>query len=115
MGRSLWLDEAWVANSVNAPSLSGMFVYPGWLQSNPPLFLLLSRMAIRVFGLSNASFRVVPLLFYLLAIAALLAIGLRLFALSFAVLAGALVAFYPNAIEFAHTLKPYSEELAVTA
>ncbi|MGP0073662.1 MAG: hypothetical protein ACLPWF_17235, partial [Bryobacteraceae bacterium] len=39
IGRSLWLDEAWVANSVKAPTLSGMFVYPGWLQSNPPLFL----------------------------------------------------------------------------
>src|SRR5579871_5202302 len=23
--RSLWLDESWVANSVNAPTLSGMF------------------------------------------------------------------------------------------
>jgi uncharacterized membrane protein len=114
IGRSLWLDEAWVANSVNAPSLSGMFVYPGWLQSNPPIFLLLSRAAIRVFGLSNASLRIVPLLFYLLAVGALLAIGRRIFAPFLAVLVGALVAFYPNAVEFSHTVKPYSEELAVT-
>jgi hypothetical protein len=115
MGRSLWLDEAWVANSLNAPTLSGMFVYPGWLQSNPPLFLLLSRLAIRAFGLSNVSFRIVPLLFSLLAVAAMLAAGRRVFVPSLAVLASALVAFHPNAVEFSHTLKPYSEELAATA
>ena len=40
--RSLWLDEAWVANSVHAPTLHGMFYYPNWLQTSPPLFLLLA-------------------------------------------------------------------------
>jgi Dolichyl-phosphate-mannose-protein mannosyltransferase len=115
IGRSLWLDEAWVANSVNAPTLSRMFVYPGWLQSNPPLFLLLSRAVVRWFGLSNASFRIVPLMFSLLAIVAMLAAGRELFVPSFAVLATALVAFHPTAIEYSHTLKPYSEELCATA
>ena len=115
IGRSLWLDEAWVANSVNAPTLSQMFVYPGWLQSNPPLFLLLSRLTVRAFGLSNASFRIVPLLFSLLAIAAMLAAGRQVFVPSFAVLTSALVAFDPSALEFSHTLKPYSEELSATA
>jgi len=115
IGRSLWLDEAWVANSLNAPTLSGMLVYPGWLQSNPPLFLIFSRTAVRVLGLSNASFRIVPLLFSFLAIAAMLAASGRIFVPSFAVLASALVALHPSAIEFSHTLKPYSEELAATA
>src|SRR5579863_271497 len=92
-----------------------MFVYPGWLQSNPPLFLLLSRMAIRLFGLSNASFRIVPLFFSLLAFAAILAAGRRLFTPSFAVLASALVAFHLSSLEFSRTLKPYTAELAVTA
>src|SRR5580658_7233610 len=62
MSRSLWLDEAWVANSVQAPSLSGMFYYPGWLQVNPPLFLLLVRGVVRLAGASNAAFRLIPLL-----------------------------------------------------
>ncbi len=115
IGRSLWLDEAWVANSVQAPTLSGMFVYPGWLQSNPPLFLLLARTAVRAFGVSNASFRIVPLLFSLLAIVAMLAAGRQLFVPSFAVLASALVAFHPTAVEYSHTLKPYSDELCATA
>src|ERR1041385_1272814 len=28
IGRSLWLDEVWVANSLREPSLGGMFHYP---------------------------------------------------------------------------------------
>src|SRR5579883_1739266 len=60
MGRSLWLDEAWVANSVQEPSLGGMFHYSGWLQVNPPLFLLLVRGAVDIAGASNAAFRLVP-------------------------------------------------------
>jgi hypothetical protein len=115
IGRSLWLDEAWVANSIKAPTLSEMFVYPGWLQSNPPLFLLLSRAAVRTFGVSSASFRVVPLLFSLLAIIAMVAAGRQVFVPSFAVLASALVAFYPSAVEYSHTGKPYSVELCATA
>jgi len=115
IGRSLWLDEAWVANSVQAPTLAQMFVYPGWLQSNPPLFLLLSRAAVRAAGLSNASFRIVPLCFSLLAIVAMLAAGRQVFIPSFAVLAAAMVAFHPSAVEYSHTLKPYSEELCATA
>jgi hypothetical protein len=51
IGRSLWLDEAWVANSINAPALGGMFHYPNWLQTSPPLFLLLARGAVGMFGL----------------------------------------------------------------
>ena len=63
--RSLWLDESWVANSVNAPTLGGMFYYPNWLQTSPPLFLLLARAAIRVFGLSTVVLRSVPVLLLL--------------------------------------------------
>jgi hypothetical protein len=31
--RSLWLDEAWVANSVIGDSLADMFYYPTFLQT----------------------------------------------------------------------------------
>lgn len=114
MGRSLWLDEAWVANSIQAPSLRGMFYYPGWLQTSPPLFLLLARAALRLLGPSNAAFRVVPLLLALAAAAGMLAVSRLLLRPSFAVLAAAVVIFDPTAIEYSHTLKPYSGELAVT-
>ena len=115
MGRSLWLDEAWVANSIQEPSLAAMFDYPGWLQTSPPLFLLLARASVRVLGASNVAFRVVPLLLALAAAAGMLAVSRRLLRPSLALLATAVVAFDPTAIEYSRTLKPYSGELAATA
>ena len=112
--RSLWLDEAWVANSVLAPSLSGMFYYPDWLQSTPPLFLLLTRAAIHVFGVSNTVFRLVPLALALVAIAEMVAVSSRLLSLPFSALACALLAFHPTTIEYSRTCKQYSGEVAAT-
>ncbi len=112
MGRSLWLDEAWVANSVQAPSLSGMFYYPGWIQINPPLFLLLVRAAVRVAGASSTVFRIVPLLLACTAAIGLLALSRRLLTAPFATLATAIVALNPNVVEFSRTLKPFAGELA---
>src|ERR1700733_11922514 len=115
MGRSLWLDEAWVANSIQAQSLRRMFNYPDWLQINPPLFLLLARAAVRVVGASNVAFRAVPLAMAVAAAAGMLAVSRRLLRPSSALLATAVVAFDPTVIEYSRTLKPYSGELAATA
>ncbi len=114
IGRSLWLDEAWVANSIHAPSLREMFYYPDWLQTSPPSFLLLSRAAINLVGLSNASFRLVPLAFALIASAAMFLLSRRLLSLPFAVLASALIVFNPAFIEYSHSAKQYSGEVAAT-
>jgi hypothetical protein len=115
MGRSLWLDEAWVANSIQAQSLPGMFYYPDWLQVNPPLFLLLARGAVRLLGASNWAFRAVPLFLAVTAAASMLAVSWRLLRPGFAILAAAIVAFDSTAIEYSRTLKPYSGELAASA
>ncbi len=115
IGRSLWVDEAWVANSIQSPTLHGMFFYPGWLQVSPPLFLLLARSAVQVTGASNAAFRIVPLSMSLAAAVFLLAAGRRVLAAPLAALATAFVAFDLTAIEYSRTLKPYSGELASTA
>jgi hypothetical protein len=112
--RSLWLDEAWVANSVLAPSLSGMFYYPDWLQSTPPLFLLLTRATIHLVGVSNTAFRLVPLALALVAIAGMVAVSSRLLSPPFAALACALLAFHPTTIEYSRTCKQYSGEVAAT-
>jgi hypothetical protein len=115
MGRSLWLDEAWVANSLQEHSLAGMFYYPGSLQTSPPLFLLLARAAVRLAGASNFAFRLVPLLLAMVAAAGTLAVSARVLRMPFALLATALVVFDPTAIEYSRTLKPYSGELAASA
>jgi len=115
IGRSLWLDEAWVANSVLQPSLSGMFWYPEWLQSTPPLFLLLVRGTVGLVGTSNAAFRIVPLAFAVVGVGAMIALTRRLLPEPFALLASALLAFHPTAIEYSRTCKQYSAELAMSA
>jgi len=58
--RSLWLDEAWVANSVLERTWSGLFYYPDWLQTSPPLFLAVERLTVWLLGLSNFAFRLYP-------------------------------------------------------
>jgi hypothetical protein len=113
--RSLWLDEAWVANSVNAPTLGGMFYYPNWLQTSPPLFLLLARTLVSVFGLSTVVLRSTSLLLSLLAVAAMLAAARRLVSPPFAVLATAALAFDPTVVEYFRSFKQYGGEVAATA
>ncbi len=115
LGRSLWLDEAWVANSVTARSLSGMFYYPDWLQTSPPLFLLLTRAAVRVFGPSNVSFRLAALALAIAGVACTMAAASRLLSPPFALLATALLVFHPTVIEYSRTCKQYSGEMAASA
>jgi hypothetical protein len=115
IGRSLWMDEAWVANSVLAPSLSGMFYYPDWLQTTPPLFLLLTRGVIQALGPSNVAFRLLPLAFALVGVASMMAVARRLVSPPFAVAACAFLAFNPTAIEYSRTCKQYSAEMAASA
>jgi uncharacterized membrane protein (UPF0136 family) len=104
-----------VANSVISPSLGGMFFYPGWLQTSPPLFLVLARAATQVFGLSNAALRTVPLVLTLVGLAAMFAAAQRLLSLPFATLATSLLAFNSTALEYSHTFKQYSGEMAASA
>ena len=116
LDRSLWQDEAWVANSVLADSLAGMFHYDAWLQTSPPLFLLLARAAVSLFGLSNWALRAVPFVSGSLACALTAALAWRLFRPRIALLMTALAAFSPAAVEYSAVLKQYSgEALAATA
>src|SRR5579863_3590861 len=79
LGRSLWSDEAWVANSVLTDSLSRMFHYDAWLQTTPPLFLVLVRGTVRTLGLSNYTLRAVPFVLSVLAMALFADLCCRIF------------------------------------
>lgn len=115
IGRSLWLDEVWVANSVRQPTWSGMFFYPNWLQTTPPLFLTLARESTAVFGMSVVSLRLVPLALALVAVGATLALAWRIAAPSLALLAVTLLAFHPTAIDYWRSFKQYGGEAAAAA
>lgn len=114
LDRSLWVDEAWVANSAAAPTLQGVFHYDSWLQTSPPLFLLLVRFAIQCFGLANVSLRTVPWLMSILAAICIALLARSILSRRFAVLAWVLVILSPTVIVFSCTLKQYSSEIAAT-
>lgn len=114
MALSLWEDEAWVANSVLSPSIRGMFYYPPWLQTSPPLFLFLLRISAAIFGRGEIALRLVP---WLAGAASVVLIGIvlaRLFPVALALLGT--VFFVTNywAVKYAQQAKQYSGELLVS-
>jgi hypothetical protein len=110
LDRSLWLDEAWVANSVLEPSIAAMLRYEAWLQTSPPLFLVLVRGAVDLAGESNAAFRAVPALFSLAAIGLFAWLALRWLRPPAALAALALFAFSPRLVAQGASLKPYASD-----
>ena len=114
LDRSIWIDEAWVANSVTAGSLAGMFRYDAWLQTSPPLFLLLVRIAVGILGLSPFAFRLIPLLFGFVAVACMFILTRRVLLPRYAIPAWTLLVLSPVAIDYSKALKQYSGELAAS-
>jgi hypothetical protein len=110
LARSLWLDEAWVANSVLEPELRAMFRPEAWLQTTPPLLLLLVRGAVALGGESNVAFRSVPALFSLTALGLFAALALRWLRRPAALAALALFAFSPQLALLGASLKPYASD-----
>jgi hypothetical protein len=111
MTRSLWLDEAWVANSTLEKSFIETLYYPAWLQTSPPGFLILVRWTNCLFGLSNASLRVVPFVSGVAALICMAYLSFRLLSPLAATWSVALFSFAPLSIYYSHTLKQYGLEL----
>jgi len=111
LGRSLWLDEAWVANSVLAPSLGAALHYEAWLQTSPPGFLALERAAVAIAGDSNAALRAVPALCSLAALALAAALAWRWLRIPGALAATAFVALSPAIVAQGAAAKPYAGDV----
>ena len=115
MRTSLWLDEAWVANSILAPSWKEMFYYPRWLQPTPPLFLALARLLAKVLGPSEPALRLMPVLFGLMAIP-ILAIALRkLFGTGAALCGTSFVIVNLWVVRYAQQVKQFSADIFASA
>ena len=91
-----------------------MFFHTDWLQINPPLFLILVRWVVHALGVSNTSLRLVPLVLGMVGAVSMLLLARRVLTPAFAALGCALLALHPTAIEFSHSLKQYSGELAAS-
>jgi uncharacterized membrane protein len=114
LDRSLWLDEAWVANSIRAASLQQAIYYDDWLQTTPPLFIALSRLVTAVFGTSNLAFRALPALAGIVSVLFFFFMALRLLKPSFAMIAILLFVFSPRVILYSQSLKQYSTDVLAT-
>lgn len=114
MDRSLWADEAWVANSVLEPTISETLYYRSWLQTSPPLFLMLLRLVVSTLGISNEAFRLVPVTFGILSVVLMTHVACRLLRPFFSLVAIFLFVFSPAVVSFSHVLKQYSTDVFVS-
>ena len=114
LDRSLWLDEAWVANSIRAASLHQAIYYDDWLQTTPPLFIALSRLVTTVFGTLNVAFRALPALSGIVSVLLFSFIALRFLEPSFSLIAILLFVFSPRVILYSQSLKQYSTDVLST-
>lgn len=114
LDRSVWLDEAWVANSLQAATLQEAFYYDGWLQTSPPLFIALGRLFTFVFGTSNVALRALPAFSGIISVFLLSFLAFRLLRPSFALLAVLLFVFSPRVILYSQSVKQYSTDVLAT-
>ncbi|HEV2200683.1 MAG TPA: glycosyltransferase family 39 protein [Bryobacteraceae bacterium] len=112
LGKSLWRDEAWVANSVRSATLRNVFYYDDWLQTSPPLFLVVARWTVQALGTENWAFRVVPFLAYLSGALLWWILVRRLLSRWQAVFAWTLFVLNATAVLYAGQMKPYCSDLA---
>ncbi len=114
INKSLWTSEAWVTNSAVSDRFSQIFYYDSWLQTTPPLFLLLVRWAVHIFGLSGSVVRAVPFGLSVASLLLLAALSRKLLRPPFAILCVTLLALCPPAVVFAKEVKQYSGDVAAT-
>ncbi|MBP7429862.1 MAG: glycosyltransferase family 39 protein [Candidatus Hydrogenedentes bacterium] len=111
-GRSLWLDEVSVAVNIVRRSPAGLFE-PLKNAVAPPLFAVLVKVFVLLFGPVELALRAVPLLASLASLLLLWKLAERLLPRGFAALALAFLAFaYPH-VFYAQELKQYSTDVAM--
>jgi hypothetical protein len=115
LSSSVWLDEAWVANSVRAGSVREMLFYSTWQQNTPALFLVIERAVSQIAGDSEIALRIFPFIAGLGALA-FTAWALRALFLPAASLLGlSLVICNYYAVKYPQQIKQYGADLLVTA
>ncbi|MCB1306290.1 MAG: glycosyltransferase family 39 protein, partial [Leptospiraceae bacterium] len=109
---SFWHDEAWVAESILLPDVSGMLGFTDPTQITPPLYLFAVRGLVALFGDSEFVFRLVSLFCVIFAFPLCYRFLLQAFQDHRIALAGvACLALSHFATRYGAELKPYSAEL----
>jgi uncharacterized membrane protein len=108
-GRSgIWRDEAQCVWVVRSPTLPAMLNFLAQHESHPPLFYLLLRGWLGIFGDSAAAALALPVLVGCALVPAAYCVGRRVFNQSTGLIAAALVATSPLLARYSAVIRPYS-------
>ena len=108
VGRSLWLDEAMLAISMNKRSLLTLFSQPlEWNQSAPVGYLFVVKLIIELLGNSEASFPIFSIVAYVGVLVLFYTLTKKIVAVSYPMLCTAGVANIAFLLEYSNMFKPY--------
>lgn len=114
---SIWLDEAWVANSVLQPNIKDMIFLRGSgidsvPQANAPLFLMSVRFMVGIFDNGEAAFRLISALMATLSFILIYLLCKKLIhSESTALIATSLFGFNAVIVRYSQELKPYMGDI----
>lgn len=111
--RSLWVDEALVANNVVTRDFAGLLRPLSGEQGAPIGWLWAQRAAVIALGNNEYSLRVVPLFSGLVALVVMYLVGRRAVGPLPAAVATWLLALSPSAVRYSVEVKQYSSDLAI--
>lgn len=113
-GRSLWLDEAFLAQSLTTRGPVELVTSPlEYSQSAPLGWLLVERSVIAVVGTGERGLRLLPLLLGVAALPLAWALAIRVLPRWQVPVAVGVVALSPPLVYYSNELKPYSADVAV--
>jgi len=114
-GRSFWLDEIYLANSVVTRSLHDLLFHPleDW-QAAPPGFLVIVHVFGRIFGMGERSLRLTSIPFGLASLPLMLAVAKRVLRTGGVLIAMAAFCFLGPLIYYSDELKPYCCDVVVS-
>lgn len=108
VGRTLWLDEAMLAISLNKRSLFTMFLSPlEWNQSAPVGYLACVKIIINILGNSEAAFRAFSILAFVGVLIVFYVLCKKVLNVKFPMLCTAGIANIAFLLEYSNMLKPY--------
>ena len=111
VGRSLWLDEAYLVSSLKNRSLFQLTASPlDYIQSAPIIYLYIVKILMMIFGDSEGVLRLFSIISYGAAMVLTYYASKRLFRCKYPILCAAFVANIDFLLRYSNVLKPYVSE-----
>jgi 4-amino-4-deoxy-L-arabinose transferase-like glycosyltransferase len=113
--RSLWIDEARLGLNIASRSYLGLLPPLDYDQAAPLLYLWIERFMVSVFGVSEASLRLLALVAGIATVPLIYCVAGKLFGRRAALLATAMSALSPTLIHYSSEVKQYVVEACVSS